>query len=267
MKKYKITRYQINSKKLNKMKSPIKMVFLSDLHEKEYGYQNEQLYHSILEERPDIIVIGGDMVIGKKYNDLMPTVEFVTKLTKIAPVVYGNGNHEQRMKERPNRFLNKFQLLKEKLISGKIQMIENQNLDIVCSGNELRFLGLEIPAKYYDKMMKEILSDSEMLTAIGNANKEKYNILLAHNPAHMETYVRWGADLVLSGHFHGGIIRLPFLGGVISPQGKLFPKYSRGYYKKNNTDIVVSGGLGEHTIKIRFRNKPELIVISLSGEK
>ncbi len=267
MKRYKITRYNIKSKKLNQLNEPLKIVFLSDLHGKEYDENNQSLFCAIKKEQPDYIFVGGDMIIGKRNHNMKPTLEFIGKLMTIAPVIYANGNHEQRMKELPHRFSNKFEILKSALDKYRIRRIENQFFDIDDDKKIIRVTGIEIPSKYYDKMMKEKMTDSEMLTCVGKCNQEKYNILLAHNPAHMDAYVKWGADLVLSGHFHGGIIRLPFLGGLISPQGKLFPKHTGGRYKEGGTDIVVSAGLGEHTVKIRFCNQPELIILRLSGEK
>ena len=99
---------------------------------------------------------------------------------------------------------------------------------------------------------------------LGNCEEDgAYHILLAHNPVYFKQYAAWGADLTLSGHLHGGIIRLPLIGGVITPQAKLFPRYSAGKYEIGEKWMIVSRGLGTHTIPIRFNNKPELSVIHL----
>ena len=98
---------------------------------------------------------------------------------------------------------------------------------------------------------------------IGKAEEESYQILLAHNPEYFETYADWGADLTLSGHVHGGIMRLPVLGGVISPKLVLFPKYDGGHFIRKDAHMVLSRGLGMHTIPIRIFNPAELVLIHL----
>ena len=85
--------------------------------------------------------------------------------------------------------------------------------------------------------------------------------MLAHHPAYFDAYASWGADLTLSGHLHGGMIRLPFVGGLVSPQMRLFPKYDKGLYTKKGKKLIVSAGLANHTVNIRINNPPELVVI------
>ena len=105
-----------------------------------------------------------------------------------------------------------------------------------------------------------------MANKLGNPDRDRYSILLAHNPEHFQAYVSWGADLILSGHVHGGIIRLPFLGGVVSPAMKLFPKYDGGLFSQGNSHMVLSRGLGTHTIPVRINNKAELVVVELTNK-
>ncbi|SHH94836.1 metallophosphoesterase [Clostridium grantii] len=89
------------------------------------------------------------------------------------------------------------------------------------------------------------------------------NILLVHNPKYFEKYSNWGADLIFSGHVHGGIIRLPYLGGLLSPDRRFFPKYDNGVYENNGNKMIVSRGLGNSHLNLRINNKPELIVVTL----
>ena len=103
----------------------------------------------------------------------------------------------------------------------------------------------------------------QVTEALGAPKEGCCNVLLAHNPVYFDTYAAWGADLTLSGHLHGGIVRLPLLGGVISPQMKLFPDYTRGCHTKENHRMIVGAGLGSHTIPIRINNPPELVVIDV----
>ena len=126
--------------------------------------------------------------------------------------------------------------------------------------------GLEIPREGYKKFRKTFVSLEQIEERIGKADSSKYQILLAHNPIYADTYLEWGADLILSGHLHGGIVRLPGLGGVITPQFRLFPKYSGELTVKEGKSVVVSKGLGTHTIKIRFLNPAEMVVLHLQGK-
>ena len=121
--------------------------------------------------------------------------------------------------------------------------------------------------EYFEKFNRYVFEESQIEDALGKCEQAPglYNILLAHNPVYFKQYAAWGADLTLSGHLHGGIIRLPFIGGVITPQAKLFPKYDRGIFEKDGKYLVVSAGLGEHTVPVRIFNPPQLICIEIKG--
>ncbi|MBO6015062.1 MAG: hypothetical protein J6P60_00545, partial [Lachnospiraceae bacterium] len=123
--------------------------------------------------------------------------------------------------------------------------------------------GLEIGRRYYKRFHKKEMKPGYVSKHLGPRNEEAFTILLAHNPDYMDAYAGYGAELVLSGHVHGGVVRLPLLGGVISPALRLFPKYDGGLFVKDETSMILSRGLGSHTIPIRFLNPGELIVISL----
>ena len=101
---------------------------------------------------------------------------------------------------------------------------------------------------------------------LGKVDKSRYNILLAHNPDYLKQYAKWGADLVISGHVHGGIMRLPFLGGIIAPSFKIFPKYSGGLYEEGESKMILSTGLGSHTIPVRVFNPAQLVVLEIDSE-
>ena len=92
---------------------------------------------------------------------------------------------------------------------------------------------------------------------------DQYSEIARHNPAYMDAYLEWGADLVLSGHLHGGLVRIPGLGGIVTPQGFFFPKYSGEMTREGEQTVIVSRGLGSHTLNIRLFNVPELISIHL----
>jgi predicted MPP superfamily phosphohydrolase len=153
-------------------------------------------------------------------------------------------------------------------VSGTHVLI-NESVRFSVGDNQFQIFGYDLPPKYFEKFNRYVFEVRQMEEVFGSCDDttDSFQILLAHNPVYFEQYASWGADLTLSGHLHGGIIRLPFIGGVITPQAKLFPRYSAGKYEIGEKKIIVSRGLGTHTIPIRFNNKPELSVIHLSPAK
>lgn len=260
---FKVTHYDIASNQLNKLNHERKIVFISDLHNNRYGKNNEKLLATVKEQNPDLILIGGDMLVGKADVSSKVAESFVARLTEICPVYYANGNHEQRMKVYPETFGTAFQEYKDRLIKSGVTFVENENVDFNWDGCQVKIHGLEIPVKYYKKFCKQTLPVDVVREQIGEPELNCYNILLAHNPTYVSTYLEWGADLILSGHFHGGVVRIPKLGGIITPQWHMFPKYSGELTKENEKYVVVSKGLGAHTLKIRFLNPAEIVVLHI----
>lgn len=259
---FKRTDYTIVSEKLNiPEEEEKKIVFLSDLHNQQYGQNNEKLVKAIRESAPDLIWIGGDMLIGKEDTDYAPALSFVKEITGICPVYYANGNHEQRMKESPDDYQYSYAEYKEALKACGVHFLENETIYFPDWNVTLR--GLEIPLSCYRRFRKGTLTIEEIEERIGQADVSAYEILLAHNPTYMETYQKWGSDLVLSGHLHGGVVRIPGILGVISPAFELFPKYSGDLYRDGDKISVVSKGLGTHTFHIRLWNPAEFIVLHL----
>lgn len=130
-------------------------------------------------------------------------------------------------------------------------------------GMGIRLIGLDLPPIYYRKKKITGLDALAVEGMVGAADRERFNVLLAHSPQYFEAYSEWGADLTLSGHFHGGIIRLPLLGGVISPYLRLFPKYDKGIYRSGRGEgrMVLAAGLGTHTFP-RINNPAELVLLT-----
>lgn len=262
---FQVTEYAIASEKLADLKEEAKILFLSDLHNHRYGKENEWLLAAVRKTAPDLILIGGDMLVGKNGHPVGPALEFVKKLPSIAPVYYANGNHEQRMKEHPDRYEESYFEYKEALENAGAVFLENQTVECPLKGAGLRLTGLEIPMDGYTRFHKRELEQSEIKERIGACDTKEFSILLAHNPSYIEEYARWGADLILSGHFHGGLVRLPGIGAVLSPSFQLFPPYSGGRYREGNQEIIVSRGLGTHTFHIRLGNPAEAVLLRLKG--
>ena len=262
---YKITRYKVSSKKLNGIKRERKIIFLSDLHNYCYGKNNEKLINTIKREQPDYILVAGDMVVGKPGVSTKVAEDLMVQLPAICPVYYANGNHEQRMQEFPSIYGDSFEQYKNIVENAGVQWLSNKKISEIWDGVPVEIYGLELPNKKYKKFMTHSFLDKDVTEALGDANKEVYDILIAHNPVFADSYLDWGADLVLSGHFHGGVVRLPIIGGVITPMFSIFPKYSGEMTKVDDATVVVSKGLGLHTIKVRLFNPAEVVVMHING--
>ena len=263
---FRVTKYRICSQKLNGIKREKKIIFLSDLHNRMYGEENERLLESIRNQHPDLILIGGDMLVRKDGNSYDKTVHFLAKLPGICPVYCANGNHEQKLKELPDKYEQSYEEYKKALTASGIHMLENASETVKLDEVPVKLSGLEIPLGAYARFGKKELSLKEITDRIGE-HGDDYQILLAHHPGYMKEYLAYGADLILGGHYHGCVVQLPWIGGVISTNFTLFPKYSGGIYPEGKQTAVVSRGLGTHSVPLRLWNWPELIVLELSGNE
>jgi len=263
---FRVTKYRICSQKLNGIKREKKIIFLSDLHNRMYGEENERLLESIRNQHPDLILIGGDMLVRKDGNSYDKTVHFLAKLPGICPVYCANGNHEQKLKELPDKYEQSYEEYKKALTASGIHMLENASETVKLDEVPVKLSGLEIPLGAYARFGKKELSLKEITDRIGE-HGDDYQILLAHHPGYMKEYLAYGADLILGGHYHGCVVQLPGIGGVISTNFTLFPKYSGGIYQEGEQTAVVSRGLGTHSVPLRLWNWPELIVLELSGNE
>ena len=246
-----------------RIKKSSRAVVIADLHNKSYGNNNEALLQAIREQKPDYVFIAGDVATAKKGKTNKNAIAFLDKLVKEYPIYYGNGNHEQRMKLYPKTYGDMGVQYEKTIREMGIHLLVNENVVLKESG--ICIFGSEIGHGYYRKYKSNTIGEEYLKEILGVPKEDCYNILLAHNPEFFLDYTKWGADLVLSGHVHGGIARVPFWGrGVLSPKLKLFPKYDGGLFNQENTTMIISRGLGVHTIPVRVFNPGELIVIDFS---
>lgn len=269
LKKFKVVRYTIPMwrdkgavKEGNKLKRVCRFVFVSDLHNHSFGKDNEQLLTAIDEAQPDFVVSAGDMIIAKPGKSMDTAIHFMEQLAKKYPVYYGNGNHEYRLRIYPEKYGDMYDRYKAVLDRLGVYHLENENITLQFENRKINICGLEID-RYYYKRFKKITMPEEYVAGEVGKKKNMFTILIAHNPAYFPQYAKWGADVTLSGHVHGGVVRLPKIGGVISPQFRLFPKYSGGLYQADGKYMILSCGLGTHTIPVRIGNRAELIVVDL----
>jgi len=180
------------------------------------------------------------------------------------PIFYGNGNHEHRMKLYPKTYGDMAKRYEEGLAQSGISPLVNRKEEI--ADRNIAVYGAEIAREYYHRFHNVLMEESYLGELLGKPEESHFNVLLAHNPAYFPNYVKWGADLVISGHVHGGMVRIPGWRGVVSPNYRFFPKYDGGRFEEGKGTMILSRGLGMHTIPIRLFNPGELIVLDLKEE-
>lgn len=229
-----------------------RLVLLSDLHGNSIGVCNKKLLVRIDSVKPDIICVAGDMTV-KNGKGSKETAALMANLTKKYPVYYAPGNHEIRMPDYEN--------FKTEMKRVGVNYLENKCMPL-ADGYVIG--GLDLPEYWYHKCWdKRRMEHADLEKLMEEPPDENFFILIAHNPEYFPQYAEFGAELVLSGHIHGGIARLPFLGGVISPSLRLFPAYDAGVFERGKSHMILTRGLGLHHIKLRFFNRPELSVIDI----
>jgi predicted MPP superfamily phosphohydrolase len=241
-------------------------VVLADLHNKRYGKENERLLQAIDEIRPDMILIAGDILTAKPKASLETAVDLLTKLAGKYPIYYGNGNHEHRLKLYPENYGDMAERYEEALQKIGIRRLVNEHTVLEESG--ICIYGSEIDKLYYKRFGIQPMDPEYLKSLLGQPSAEKYTILIAHNPDYFPKYADWGADLVLAGHVHGGMVRVPIWGkGVVSPNVRLFPKYDGGEFTIGKSRMLLSRGLGMHTIPIRLFNPGEILEVELMPDE
>lgn len=254
--------YEIRSDKITK---PCKMVLLADLHNKSFGRENHRLIAAIDEISPDGILVAGDMLTAWRGADYSHALSLMESLAARYKIYYGMGNHEYRLGFYPEEFPGKYEGYLSGLKDVGIDPLINET---ACLPEwNIAVCGAQIDWTYYKHFRRASMEDSYLPKLLGKPREDMFQVLIAHNPVYFDAYAAWGADLVVSGHVHGGIMRLPVLGGVLSPALTLFPRYDGGIFHENKSIMILSRGLSSHTPPIRIFNPGELIVIDLKPDK
>lgn len=236
----------------DKISTPIRIALVSDLHNKEFGSENAKFFEKIREQHPHIILTVGDM-ISKNHTerDDIDSLSYVlSELSEIAPVYFSLGNHERNNPE--------LESIKETVTSSGATLLDMEYTDTVIGGNRLRIGGLS----YYRRWDEE---SNAFLTEYTLTSDGDFTLLLCHNP---EFYL-WGIedytiDLVASGHTHGGMVNIPFIGPLFAPEQGWFPEYAGGFYEMENGYLAVSRGLGSSPEFLpRINNRPEIMIIEV----
>ena len=249
-----VNEYEIVSDRIPEAFAGFRIAQVSDLHNKDFGEGYGQLLTLLSQINPDIIVVTGDL-IDSRHTDLDIALEFAWQAGKIARVYYVSGNHEARVPE--------YEDLKTGLVKAGVVILENQKVEITREGESITLMGIDDPSFQEDYLFGD--SESVARQAIEDLKNESdgYTILLSHRPELFDLYVETEMDLVFSGHAHGGQFRLPFIGGLVAPNQGFFPGYDAGQFAENTTSMIVSRGIGNSIIPIRFNNRPEIVIVKL----
>ena len=246
---------------LPNLRKNCRFVMVSDLHNKVYGKDNDKVIREIEQANPDFILIVGDLVTSHQDEPVDTGIQFVNALSGKYRIYYSPGNHESKLKYRADYYGDMYNRLMKGIQHENVKILSDETISLEEYG--IALTGFELGLEYFKRFKKRPMPLDYMNRKLGKPLKEYCNILMAHNPEYFEEYAKWGADLVLSGHVHGGIMRLPLVGGVISPAYTLFPKYDGGIFHSGKTTMLLGRGMGSHTIQLRFFNPAELYVVDL----
>lgn len=237
-----------------------RIVVVSDLHCTGFGRGNRRLIDMIAKEKPDLLIVAGD-VINSRPCDIKYSKEFFDGLKASGiETCYVFGNHEQKLsligEEEFNAYVNE--------MSSHVRIVNNDTF--IFGGITIK--GLLIPLRMYRDRLSNIETYFDATELVGRFEDDgNYHILIAHDPTFASMYRDIGADLIIGGHLHGGIIRLPFIGGLISPRHRLFPRRTKGLFDEGNGKLLVTGGVGWHALPFRFLNDPEICVLEIPKKK
>lgn len=262
MKKYVIKNYAVESKKLSSQWNGYRIVMISDYHTNEYGIDDGRLIRDIKKTAPDCIILAGDIMTASVGQDNSKACEFIRNISEISKIYMGLGNHEYRSMINREKYGTLYDEFEKVLKECHVTVLKNEQVRIEQQGEHISLYGLMIDKRFYHKFKRYAMEEDYMEKELGKAS-EDYNIVIAHNPVYFKDYAAWGADLVLSGHVHGGMAKIPGIGGIVAPNYRIFPEYDSGIFRCGESTMVLSAGLGTHTINVRPFNPCELIVIEL----
>ena len=231
-----------------------KIVQISDLHNKQFGSNQKKLLKEVKSLSTDMIVITGDLIDRRKY-DLEAAMNFIDGSVKIAPTYYVSGNHESWSGE--------YTTIKKRLNASGVVIMDDTALEVLKGNSAIKLLGLSDP-DFLTENYNEGTDTSKLKAQLKQwEDSDEFTVLLSHRPELFELYCKYNMDLVFTGHAHGGQFRLPFVGGLFSPDQGLLPQYTAGYYTEDTTTMFVSRGLGNSIFPIRLFNRPEIVAVTL----
>lgn len=248
-----VTQYSLSTNRLPQSFSGYRIAQISDLHNAQFGKDNKRLTAKLKEIRPDIIVLTGDLIDSRKTN-CQVAINFAAQAVKIAPTYYVPGNHEARIGSISQFYT--------KLENVGVTLLLDSNILLKKDQEAIRLAGIVDP----DYRTADPIEETRQAIEAQMTDASVYTVLLSHRPEQFHAFAACGVDLALVGHTHGGQFRLPFLGGLYAPGHGIFPEYDGGIYTKNQTNMIVSRGLGNSAFPFRLNNRPEIVVVTLNSE-
>ncbi len=251
-----VTEYCIESRNLPAGFEGFRIAQISDLHNAEFGKDNQKLLSMLAQAQPDIIVMTGDLIDSRRTNGKI-VESFAESAMKIAPCYYVTGNHEAKIRDLSGLLL--------ALTEAGVRVLRDESVILEKNGDTITLAGVDDPM--FVTNQKTVNGRTVMKVILRNLLKENsgYTILLSHRPEWFTLYCEFDIDLVFSGHAHGGQFRFPFVGGLVAPNQGFFPEYDAGVFRQAHTTMVVSRGLGPSIIPLRIGNRPEFVVAELHG--
>jgi predicted MPP superfamily phosphohydrolase len=254
--KIEVSTYVVSTERVPEGLDGFRIVQISDLHNAEFGKDNEKLIALLEEAEPDIIVISGDMIDSRNTN-VKVALELAEAMVDITPCYYVNGNHEARLSEYAD--------LGDGLTALGVVVLEDSSVTVEHDGEIFTVVGVSDPSFKVDYLTDD--EESVMRQTLDElADTDGFTVLLSHRPELFELYAEYGFDLVFSGHAHGGQFRLPFIGGLYAPGQGLLPEYDAGVFTSAGTNMIVSRGIGKSVVPMRINNSPEIVVVELKTE-
>ncbi len=232
----------------------LRIVHLSDLHNKSFGQDQTRLHAALVEEAPDLIVITGDIIDDRRY-DAAPALALAELACDLAPVYYVPGNHEHDS--------GAYETLRRDLMAAGVQVLDPGTAVFTHEGSSIRICGVPDPIALPSVSDPDAPFSSILTEFYPDASDADLDILLSHRPELIAHYADYGPDLIFSGHAHGGQIRLPYVGGLLAPHQGFFPAYEDGMHSMGDSRMYVSRGLGNSLFPFRIFNRPEIIVVTL----
>lgn len=257
-----VREYKIESKEIA-CDQEIVVAFLTDLHNQTEGEDGDHLLSMLDTYRPDLVLVGGDVLIGKKDYPIDPAIAFMEKLSKKYRVYYANGNHEARIEKHPEIYGNMGKRYEDAMDNLPLTRVRNQKAKVTLGNVPICIYGFDPEERFFQKGLREKGMQEALEKTFGMPEKEGVSILLAHNPRYQKEYLSWGATVTLCGHYHGGVMMLGKKRGVITPDFRLFSRQCGGMESAGDSRMIVSAGLGEHTIPLRIHNPRELTIVRL----
>ena len=261
-----------------KLRTGVRFIFLSDLHDAQFGKENARLLQQIEGKKPDAVLIGGDLIICSKHSQNPPrtstALHLLQKLREKYPVYYAEGNHEARM---AGRFPDSYKIYMDHLtqlgvsyMRSEHEVFDTEKL-VEDAADDLNIYSVSLEERFFRALSpgfgkKEEMEADYLQQKLGTPSHSQFNILLMHSPLYLKEAAAWGADLVLSGHFHGGTIRIPKIGGMMTPQFQFLIRECAGRFRQSGTEMIVNRGLGTHSIRIRLNDLPEISCIDIVPE-